>query len=102
MSIHNETAEANVRPVTDPSARDRRRFLKLRRMTDVMLEEVRRLNGLTVAAREGISDFDTTEDEVQRIESRLHLLVDELRRVAGVESTIPGKQPSSVPPAAIG
>lgn len=62
-----------------------RRFLRLRSLTDVMLDEVRRLNGLKVDARRGVRDPGKTEDEIQGIESRLHALVDDLREVAGVE-----------------
>ena len=68
-----------------------RRFLRLRRLTDIMLEEVRRLNGLTVDARRGVRDADKTEDEIQGIESRLHTIVDELRGVAGVENRKTGR-----------
>jgi len=63
-----------------------RRFFRLRRLTEVMLEEVRRLNGLSVDVRRGVRDIGKTENEIQGIESRLHSIVDELREVAGVES----------------
>jgi hypothetical protein len=62
-----------------------RRFVRLRSATDVMLDEVRRLNGLTVDAHRGVRDPEETEREVQAIEARLHALVDALRIAAGVE-----------------
>ena len=65
----------------------RRRYVKLRSLTGVILDEVRRLNGLSVDARLGVRDQDKTEREVKAIESRLHRLVDDLRSVAGVEDT---------------
>ena len=71
-----------------------RRFLRLRRLTEIMLEEVRRLNGLTVDARRGVRDVGKTENEIQGIESRLHSIVDELRGVAGVEGGHPATSPA--------
>lgn len=62
-----------------------RRFLRLRSATDVMLDEVRRLNGLTVDAHRGVRDPEETEREVAAIEARLHGLVDALRDAAGIE-----------------
>lgn len=63
----------------------RRKYMKLRSLTGVILDEVRRLNGLSVDVQRGVRDPETTEREVRAIETRLHSLVNDLRSAAGVE-----------------
>ena len=64
---------------------DRRRYLPLRAVVDELLHNVRLLNQVAVEWRTGMTPPDPAEQEMQRIEDRLHELVNGLRSVAGLE-----------------
>ena len=65
-------------------AQERRRYMKLRHMTDEFIMNVRNLNRLTVIAKgpDAPHDADTMIDEVVE---RMHQLVERMRSAAGEE-----------------
>lgn len=64
---------------------ERRRFFELRRATDEVLQQIRYLNQVSISMRAGLLDEEGAAQEVEMTENRLHELVDQLRRAAGVE-----------------
>ena len=64
---------------------ERRRFLKLRRLTDEILTKIRYLNQICVSMREGWIDEDGANQEIELTEQQLHDLINRLRDHAGVE-----------------
>jgi hypothetical protein len=64
---------------------DRRRYLQLRALTDEILHQIRLFNSVAVAWRSGTTAAGAAEDEMQRLEDRLHELVNGIRGVAGLE-----------------
>ena len=64
---------------------EKRRFLKLRRVTDDILTKIRYLNQIAVSVREGWIDEDGANQEIELTERQLHDLVNRLRDFAGVE-----------------
>jgi hypothetical protein len=64
---------------------ERRRFLKLRRLTDEILTKIRYLNQISVSMREGWIDQDGANQEIELTEQQLHDLINRLRDHAGVE-----------------
>lgn len=69
-------------------ASERRRFTKLRNVTDEFIMNVRNLNRLALASRidEAAPDADAMTEEVVE---RMHKLVEDMRDVAGQESPEP-------------
>ena len=69
-------------------ASERRRFMKLRNVTDEFIMNVRNLNRLALASRidEAAPDADAMIEEVVE---RMHKLVEDMRDVAGEESPEP-------------
>ena len=69
-------------------ASERRRFMKLRNVTDEFIMNVRNLNRLALASRidEAAPDADAMIEEVVQ---RMHKLVEHMRDVAGEESPEP-------------
>jgi hypothetical protein len=70
----------------DRAVAEKRRFLRLRRVTDEMLGKVRFMNQVAIAMRAGLLDADGAAQEIELTERQLHELVDVLRSVAGIES----------------
>jgi hypothetical protein len=66
-----------------PAGADRRRYHRLRAQTDVLLDRVRQMNRVAAQARAGRRPPDDAEEELNRIEEEVYLLVPELRRAAG-------------------
>ncbi|MGH9886744.1 MAG: hypothetical protein ACREBE_14530 [bacterium] len=64
---------------------EKRRFVKLRRLTDEILTKIRYLNQVAVSVREGWIDQDGANQEMVLTEQQLHELIDRLRDLAGVE-----------------
>jgi hypothetical protein len=64
---------------------EKRRFVKLRRLTDDILTKIRYLNQVSVSVREGWIDEDGANQEIDLTERQLHELIGRLRRFAGVE-----------------
>src|SRR5262245_35103014 len=64
---------------------EKRRFLKLRRLTDDMLAKIRYMNQIAVSMREGWIDEDGASQELDLTERQLHDCIDRLRGMAGQE-----------------
>jgi hypothetical protein len=64
---------------------EKRRFTRLRRITDEILTKVRYLNQIAISMRDGILDQEGAAQEVELTEKQLHECVDRLRHAAGVE-----------------
>jgi len=69
---------------------ERRRFLKLRHVTEEILTKIRYLNQVAVSMRAGLLDADGAAQEVDQTEKQLGELVDMLRHVAGI---VEGEEP---------
>ncbi len=68
-------------------AHERRRFMKLRNVTDEFIMHVRNLNRITVIAK-GESPPEDAEGMIDDIIERMHKLVDRMRDAAGQESIV--------------
>jgi len=64
---------------------EKRRFLRLRRITDDILTKIRYLNQVAVSVREGWIDEEGARQEIELTERQLHECIDHLRDHAGVE-----------------
>ena len=64
---------------------DARRYLGLRRLTDDVLTGIRHLNRVSTSMRAGLLDLEQAAEEIDRTERELHVQIDRLRNVAGVE-----------------
>lgn len=64
---------------------EKRRFTTLRKATDDILAKIRYLNQVAISMRAGLLDVDGAAQEIDLIERQLHLLIDRLSAVAGVE-----------------
>jgi len=67
------------------AATNKRRFVKLRSMTDEFLAKVRYLNHVAVSMRAGLLEPDGATQELDAIEHQLHEMVRHLRDVAGAD-----------------
>jgi len=63
---------------------ERRRYLRLRRLTDVMLEKIRYLNQVAISRDGGILTEESARHEFELTERELHDCVEQLRTSAGV------------------
>ena len=82
----------------DGSARSRfyhRRFIRLRANVDEFIEMVRRLHRVAVDAERGVRDRVAARHELDLIEQRLTLLVQEIRAAAGSDEA--SRKPRTVP-----
>lgn len=64
---------------------EKRRFLKLRRITDDILTKIRYMNQVAVSMREGWIDEDGASQEMDLTEQQLRECIGRLRTLAGVE-----------------
>ena len=64
---------------------EKRRFVKLRRVTDDILTKIRYMNQIAVSMREGWIDEDGATQEIDLTEQQLHDLIGKLRDLAGLE-----------------
>jgi hypothetical protein len=64
---------------------EKRRFSALRKATDDILAKIRYLNQVAISMRAGLLDVDGAAQELDLTERQLHLLIDRLSTVAGVE-----------------
>ncbi len=71
-----------------------RRYPRLRARVDLLLVEVRRLNGIAVDGHRGFRDPKEAVAEMDAIEERMRDLVSEIRREAGVVSEEPDLVPA--------
>ena len=64
---------------------EKRRFGKLRRTTDEMIDKIRHLNRLAIGLEKGTVDRDSGNKELGDIQNELLAIVKKLRQHAGVE-----------------
>ncbi|MDB4877184.1 MAG: hypothetical protein JWM41_3630 [Gemmatimonadetes bacterium] len=64
---------------------EKRRFIKLRRVTDDVLTKIRYINQIAIAMRDGLLDGDGAKQEIDLTEKQLHECIERLRHSAGVE-----------------
>jgi hypothetical protein len=64
---------------------EKRRFIKLRRVTDDVLTKIRYINQIAIAMRDGLLDADGAKQEIDLTEKQLHECIERLRHSAGVE-----------------
>jgi hypothetical protein len=64
---------------------EKRRYHKLRRVTEDMLVKVRFMNQLAISMRAGLLDAEGAAQEIELTERQLHDLVNVLRDAAGLE-----------------
>ena len=64
---------------------EKRRFLKLRRVTDDILAKIRYMNQIAVSVGQGWIDEDGAKQELELTEHQLHECIDRLRGLAGIE-----------------
>ena len=64
---------------------EKRRFLKLRGVTDDVLTKIRYINQIAIAMRDGLLDADGAKQEIDLTEKQLHECIERLRHSAGVE-----------------
>ena len=64
---------------------EKRRFTALRKATDEIIAKIRYLNQVAVSMRAGLLDLEGAAQEVDLTERQLHLLVDHLASVVGIE-----------------
>ena len=64
---------------------EKRRFTALRKSTDEIIAKIRYLNQVAVSMRAGLLDLEGAAQEVDLTERQLHLLVDHLASVVGIE-----------------
>jgi len=64
---------------------EKRRYHKLRRVTEDMLVKVRFMNQLAISMRAGLLDAEGAAQEIELTERQLHDLVNALRDAAGLE-----------------
>jgi hypothetical protein len=64
---------------------EKRRYMRLRRVTDDILMKIRYMNQIAISMRDGILDADGARQEIDMTEKQLHDCIDRLRKTAGVE-----------------
>ncbi len=64
---------------------EKRRFIRLRRVTDDILTKIRYMNQIAISMRAGMLDEDGAHQEIDLTEKQLHECVERLRHAAGVE-----------------
>ncbi len=64
---------------------EKRRYIKLRRVTDDLLAKIRFMNQIAIAMRDGLLDEEGAHQELELTEKQLHECITRLRISAGVE-----------------
>ena len=64
---------------------EKRRYVRLRRVTDDILTKVRYLNQIAISMRDGLLDEEGARQEIELTERQLHECIDRLRQSAGIE-----------------
>lgn len=64
---------------------EKRRYVRLRRVTDDILTKVRYLNQIAISMRDGLLDKEGARQELELTERQLHECIDRLRQSAGME-----------------
>ena len=70
------------------AAHERRKFMKLRTVTDEFIMQVRSLNRLSIIAK-GENPPEDTGPMIEEVVGKMHKLVDRMRDAAGEESLFP-------------
>jgi hypothetical protein len=81
----NEFSQTELEQRCHRALAEKRRFGKLRRATDAMIEKIRHLNRLTVGLEKGLVDPVSGKLELDQAQSDLLAIVRSLRVHAGVE-----------------
>jgi len=68
---------------------EKRRYHRLRRVTEDILAKVRYMNQVAISMRAGLLDADGAAQEIELTERQLHDLIGTLRHHAGVETPEP-------------
>jgi hypothetical protein len=68
---------------------EKRRYHRLRRMTEEILAKVRYMNQVAISMRAGLLDADGAAQEIELTEKQLYDLIGTLRHHAGVEAPEP-------------
>ena len=76
-----------AKDLSDPS--QRRKFLRLRALTAQLIENIRRLNWLSVDALRGLRRSEDIASDLDAVKRRLHEIVDRLPEAAGLSETAP-------------
>jgi hypothetical protein len=71
---------------------EKRRFSKLRRVTDQMIDKIKYLNRVAIGLEKGIIDQDGGKQELNQIQGELLDIVKTLRTHAGVEDEVEDKK----------
>ena len=64
---------------------EKRKYLQLRRATDMYLAKIKYMNRVALSMRNGLLDPDGAKQELDLVVKQLHELIDTLPNVAGVE-----------------
>ena len=64
---------------------EKRRFIRLRRVTEEVLTKIRYMNQIAIAMRDGLLDEEGAAQEIELTEHQLHDCIERLRKSAGVE-----------------
>ena len=64
---------------------EKRRFIKLRRVTDDILTKIRYMNQIAISMRDGLLDEEGAHQEIDLTERQLHECIERLREAAGIE-----------------
>jgi len=64
---------------------EKRRYVKLRRVTDDVLAKIRYMNQIAIAVRDGLLDGEGASQELELTEKQLHECIARLRTNAGIE-----------------
>ncbi len=66
---------------------EKRKYLRLRRATDQLLDSVKYLNRVALSIKGGMLDEEGAKQEIELIKRQMHEIVDSLPPLAGVEET---------------
>jgi hypothetical protein len=64
---------------------EKRRYIRLRKVTDDVLTKIRYLNQIAISVRAGLLDEEGAQQEMELVEKQLHECIDRLRQSAGIE-----------------
>jgi hypothetical protein len=64
---------------------EKRRFIRLRRVTEEVLSKIRYMNQIAIAMRDGLLDKEGAAQEIELTERQLRDSIERLRNSAGVE-----------------
>lgn len=64
---------------------EKRRFVRLRRVTEEVLTKIRYMNQIAIAMRDGLLDEEGASQEIELTERQLRETIDRLRLSAGIE-----------------